>query len=375
MRKRPVDPTALVPILSNPETLGRLRSLDFKGHASLFDQFLEYFVVRNRASVPNLQDLRVDISCMGATSGYESFERISRFFTLSFPKLDTLEIINLGINWNSSFPSFSSVTKLTIKNPSNVIRPQMIQLLSLLRSNPRMKELDLEDGALPQPDDTGGERGFLRLPDLRSLRLNGGLLPIMRLLEHLRLPPELQYVSITVDAVGHSNDAILPRIKPFLQSYYLEAREERRIEGMRLSLDDLQTTMLTISTTPKTLSSEATLAQVPLPPMNFRVRTHQDKRSLSTEVFRFLPVENLRDLSLESLEFTVEQCKLLFNRVRRVEELCIAASSGPGAIAALELPSPPGKDKQAGKDKGKATEVPVGSKRRKGKTRVGKGKF
>jgi hypothetical protein len=374
LRKLPVDRKVLAPILTNPDTFRRLRSFDFRGHASWFEQFLEYFVVLKHENASNLEDLRIDISCMGAMSGYETFERIGHFFSLSFPKLHTLEIINLGINWNSSFPSLSSVVDLTIKNPPNVTRPTMAQLVSFLRRNPRMKSLLLEDGALPQPDDIGVERGFLGLSDLRSLVFNGGLLPIMRLLDHISLPPELQYISISVDATGQTNDTILPRIKPFLRTYYLsEEREERRIDGLRLSLDDLQTTLLTISTTPKALVPEATPSQIPLSPMNLHIQTYQDKRSLSMEVFQFLPLDNLRDLSLESLDFTVEQCKLLFSRVRRVEELCIAGSSGPGAIAALEPPSPPGKDKQTGKDKGKATETPGSSKKQKGKTRGTKG--
>jgi hypothetical protein len=376
LRRRPVDSTALVPILSNPETFRRLRSLDFNGHAAWFDQFLEYIVVHNHENVPNLENLRIDISCMGAMSGYETFEGIGRFFSSSFPKLHTLEIINLGIDWNSSFPSLSSITELTVKNPPNVNCPKLGRLLSLLRSNPRINKLILEDGALPPLEDAGDESGFLRLSDLRNLQLTGGLLPIMHLLEHLDLPPELQYASITVDATGYSNEAILPRITPFLHRYYLfENHEERRIDGLRLVLDDLQTTVLTVATTPNAfVVPEPTLSQIPLSPMNLHIQTYQDKRPLSMELFQFLPLENLRDLSLECLELNVQQCQLLFGRVRRVEELCLAAGSGPGAIAALELPGPPGKDKPTGKDKGKAAETPANSKKQKGKAgRGGKG--
>jgi len=376
LRKRPVDPAAVKPVFTNPDTFRRLRSLNFSGHALWFEQFLEYFgVALNCASASNLEDLRINISCMGAISGYESFERINRFFSLSFPRLHTLETDNFGLNWNTCFPSLSSVINLTIQNPPNVIRPKMEQLLSLLRRNPQLKKLILEDGALPRLDDTRGERGFPELPDLRSLQLRGDRLPTMRLLEHLKLPPELQYISVTVNALECSSDDIASSVKPFLRSYYLsEDREERRIDGLRLSLDDLQTTELTISTTPKALVPEATLSQIPLSPMNLHIQTYLDKKPLSMEILLFLPLDNLRDLSLESLDFTVEECKLLFGRVQRVEELCVAGSSGRGAITALELPSILGRDKQAGKkDKGKATETPATSKRQRGKARVVKG--
>jgi len=104
--------------------------------------------------------------------------------------------------------------------------------------------------------------------------------------------------------------------------------------------------------------------------MNLHIQTYQDKIPLSMEVFRLLPLDNLRDLSLEALGFSVEQCQLLFRRVQRVGELCIAASSGPGAIAALELP----KGKQVGrKDKGKAMETRASSKKQQGKARGAKG--
>jgi hypothetical protein len=194
-------------------------------------------------------------------------------------------------------------------------------------------------------------------------------------LEHLYLPPELRYASITVEATGYSNEAILSHLKPFLRGYYiLEDREERRIDGLRLVLDDLQTTVLTIATTPNAfVVPEPTLSQFPLSPMNLHIQTYQDKRSLSMDVFQFLPLENLRDLSLEYLEFTVQQCKLLFGQVQRVEELCVAGSSGSGAIAALALPSPPGKEKQSGRDKAKATETPTNSKKQKGKNKGGRG--
>lgn len=376
LRDRPIHLGVLEPIFTSFDTFRRLRSFDFSGHASWLELFLKHFgVVLDHGKTSNIEDLRLNISCMGAMSGYETFERISRFFSLSFPKLHTLEIINLSMNWDASFPSLSSITDLTIRNPPNANRPKTEQLLSFIRRNPRLKKLILEDGALPQSDDTGGGRGCLRLLDLRNLQLTGDLLPVMRLLEHLKLPPELQYASITVNATGSSNDVIFSGIKPFLRSYYLsEDWEERRIDGLRLSLDDLQTTMLTISTTPKALVPEATPSQIPLSPMNIHIQTYQDKKPLSMDIFRFLPLDNLRDLSLESLEFTAEQSKLLFSRVRRVEELCVSASSGPGAIAALGLPSPPGRNQQAGKkSKGKATEVPANSKRQKGKTRGGKG--
>ena len=376
LRNRPIHLEILEPIFTSFDTFRRLRSFDFKGHASWLEQFLKHFgVVLDHGNTSNLEDLRLNISCMGAMSGYETFERISRFFSLSFPKLHTLEVDNLSINWDTSFPSLSSITNLTIRNPPNVNRPRTEQLLSFLLRIPRLKELILEDGALPQSDDTGGGRGCLELPDLRSLKLTGDLLPIMRLLEHLKLPPRLQYASITVNAAGVSNDVIVPSIKPFLRSYYLsEDWEERQIHGLRLSLDDLQTTVLTISTTPKALIPEMTSSQIPLSPMNLQIQTYQDKKPLSMEIFQFLPLDNLRDLSLESLEFTAEQSKLLFSRVRRVEELSITASSGSGAIAALELPSPPGRDKPTGKKgKGKATETSANSKRQKGKTRGGKG--
>lgn len=371
--RRPADPTALVPIFSHPEMLRRLRSLDFDGHASWFDQFLHYFVVHNHENVPNLKNLRINISRMGAISGYESFEHISRFISLSFPKLHTLEIFGLSVDWNTSFPSLSSITELTIINLADTNTPMLSQLFSLLRSNPRIKKLTLEDGALPKSDDSVGRTDCLELSDLRTLRLRGGLIPTVFLLEHLRLPPKLQYASIVIDAEGYSNEAIFPRITPFLHSYYLfEDREERRIDGLRLALDDLETAVLMISTTPNALVVP-TLLRIPLLPMDLRIQTYLDKRSLSMEIFQFLPLNNLRDLSLERLEFTVQQCKMLFDQARRVEELSVTASSGPGAIAALELPSPLSQDKQTGKNKGKAAETPVNPKRQRGKARGGKG--
>jgi hypothetical protein len=376
LRNRPIHLGVLEPIFTSFDTFRRLRSIDFKGHASWLEQFLKHFgVVLDHGNTSNLEDLRLNIACMGAMSGYETFERISRFFSLSFPKLHTLEIVNLSINWDTSFPSLSSITNLTIRNPPNVDRPKTEQLLSFLRHNPRLNKLILEDGALPQSDDTGGGRDCLGLPDLRSLELTGDLFPIMRLLEHLRLPPELQYASITANATEFSSDVVGPSIKPFLRSYYLSGDwEERRIDGLRLSLDDLERTVLTISTTPKALVPEATASQIPLSPMNLHIQTLQEKKSLSMEIFQFLPLDNLRDLSLESLEFSAEQSKLLFSRIRRVEELCISGSSGPGAIAALELLSPPSRGKQAGKKaKAKATDTSTNPKRQKGKARSGRG--
>ena len=376
LRKPPTDLGVLESIFAGLDTFRRLRSLDFKGHALWLEQFLKHSgVILNHGNTSNLEDLRLDISCMGAMSGYETFERIGRFFSLSFPKLHTLEIVNLSIDWDTSFSSLSSIVDLTIQNPPNLNHPKTEQLLSFLRRNPRLKKLILEDGALPQSDDTGGEGGCLGLPDLRSLQLGGELLPVMHLLECLELPPQLQYTSITVNATSFPSDVIVPSVRPFLRSYYLSGdQEERRIDGLQVSLDDLQTTMLTISTTPKALELETTASHIPLSPMNLRIQTYQDKKPLSMEILQFLPLDNLRDLSLESLDFTMEQCKLLFSRVRRVEELYIAGSSGPGAIAALALPSPPDKDKQAGKkDKGKAAETPANSKRQKGKNKGGKG--
>ena len=328
-------------------------------------------MVHNHENVPNLESLRIDISSMGVMPDHEPFERISRFFTLSFPKLQTLEIVDLRFNWNSAFLSLSSITELTIRNPLNANHPKMEELLSLLRNNPQINKLTLEDGALPRPGDPRGEGGPLELSGLRSLLLSGGLLPIMRLLENLRLPPELRYAAIAVGTTGYSDEAILQRIKPFLHGYYLsEEREERQIHGLRLCQGD----MLTIATTPNAfLVTEATPSQIADSSMNLHIQSNEDSRPLSMEVFQFLPLDNLRDLSLEYLRFTVQQCKLLFSQVRRVEVLCLAEGSGPGAIAALELPSPPGKDKQTGKDKGRAAGTPANPKKKRGKPKGGKG--
>ena len=375
IRDFPAHSDGLEPIFTSFDTFRRLRSLDFEGYASWLEQFLKHFgVVLGRGNTSNLEELRLNVPLTG-TPGHGTLERVNRFFSLSFPKLHTLEIINLAIDWDTCFPSPSSIVDLTIQNPPNANRPNTEQLLSFLRRNPRLKELVLEDGALPPPDDTRGGKGCLELPDLRSLALRGDLVPIMRLLECLKLPAELQYTSIAVNAARLTSDGVLSGIKPFLRSYYLpENREERRIHGLRLSLNDSLETQLAIATTPKPFKPEITASEIPLPPMNLRIQTYKDKRLLSMEVIRFLPLDNLRDLSLECLEFTAEQCKQMFDRVRGVEELCISASSGPGAIAALKLPSLSGGAEQSGKRvKGKATETSVSSKRQKGKTKGGKG--
>lgn len=375
LRDFPVHSEGLEPIFTNFDTFRRLRSFDFEGYASWLEQFLKHFgVVLGRGNTSNLEELRLNAPLAG-TTGHGTFERVSRFFSLSFPKLHTLEIINLAIDWETCFPSLSSIVDLTIQSPPNANRPNAEQLLSFLRRNPRLKELVLEGGALPQPDDTRGGKGCLELPDLRSLELRGDLVPTMRLLECLKLPVGLQHTSIAVNAVGLTNDEILSGITPFLRSYYLsESREERRIHGLRLSLDDSLETLLTIATTPKPLGPEVAASRTPFPPMNVRIQTYKDKRLLSMEVVQFLPLDNLRDLSLECLEFTAEQCKLMFDRVQGLEELCVSASSGPGAIEALRLPGLSGGDKRSGKRaKGKATETSVSSKKQKGKTKGWKG--
>ena len=375
LRDSPIHSEVLEPVFTSFDTFRRLRSFDFEGYASWLEQFLKHFgVVLGRGNTSNLEELRLNVPFTG-TTGHGAFEHINRFLSLSFPKLHTLEIINIAIDWDTCFPSISPIVDLTIQNPPSANRPNMEQLLSFLRRNPHLKELALEDGALPRSDDTRGGKGYLELPDLRHLELRGDLLPVMRLLEHVKMPPEPQYTSIVVNATGLSSDAILSGIKPFLRSYYLsENREERRIHGLRLCLNDSLETLLTIATTAKPPAPDVKAPQIPFSPMNLRIQTYQDKRPLSMEVLRFLPLDNLRDLSLECLEFTAEQCKLMFSRIQGVEELCISASSGPGAIAALKLPSLPGGDKQSGKRaKGKATETSVSSKRQKGKTKGGKG--
>ena len=375
-RKRPTDFTALIPILSHPETFRRLRSLDFNGHASWLGQFLGLLLVQNHENAPNLETLRINVPWLSATLLHWVPKRISRFFALAFPKLQILEIANLDVDWSSSFPSLSSISELTIKNPRTVNQFKTPGLLSLLRNNPKINRLILEGTMLPHLGDTAGGSDPLKLSDLRNLQLTGGLFSITNLLEHLRLPPELQFASITlVDVTEFPNEALLPQITSLLRSYYLsEDHEERKIGGLRLRLDHLQTAELTIATTPNPfVVPEPTSSQIPPWPMNVHIHTDRDKRSLSIEVFQFLPLDNLCNLSLEHLEFTVQQWKLLFGQVQRVEELHVAGCSAPGAIAALELPSPLEKFWQATRYKGRAAGSPSNSYEQRVNPRGGKG--
>ena len=139
---------------------------------------VESIILRNESFDP------VDVSCFFA--GYH------------FPKLRRLELNHFTTSsWDhlTSRTSVLTTLELDFDNPSPT--PTTSQLHSILASNPALQKVVLTNHSVP--DDGGGESSVrVHLPHLKELRLDGGLRQVIRLLDKLDHPRNMDNLSLTL---------------------------------------------------------------------------------------------------------------------------------------------------------------------------------
>ena len=148
---------------------------------------------------------------------------ISTFFARSH--LSKLRFLQLSGNFRiSSWDRLASRTTLlttlsleiTESLPLPVPTPTTSQLLSILSSNPNLRELRLENEALPV--DTDGSTLQVSLCHLRVLSVSGGFRRLFGLLRQLILPETLDDLSLT--GYNPTAEGISQNLGPYMWDYF-----------------------------------------------------------------------------------------------------------------------------------------------------------
>jgi len=149
-----------------------------------------------------------------------------------FPKLRCLHLENCTIpSWS---PKTSVLTSLSLDGgfPSPIITSS--QLLSVLRSNPRLQEIVL--GRCAVPDDGGDESSRVPLANLTSLMLTGRPQYVFTLLHQLKCPRNMD--NLFLDLVDSAVEDISRTIGPYLRNYFRRRGRSPSGLGLELSFHD-----------------------------------------------------------------------------------------------------------------------------------------
>ena len=223
-------PETALDVLRDPKMPSRIRHLDFSGGDDELEGFLTIF---DSNSPSNASSVRLQVApCNDCRPG----ERFARLLSSPFPKLSKLNIGGLLPGPSSSVFTTSKLTSLKLflrkeKKGSYTLA----QFSQILQQQPNLRELDLNDGAIPS---TGVTKAPL-LPHLVDLRLHGMDVAILGFIDFIQMSSPLHNVIIHFDYVTHSTiPALAGAVKKVLAAYY-DCRgldHPRKIDSLAISL-------------------------------------------------------------------------------------------------------------------------------------------
>lgn len=156
----------------------------------------------------------------------------SDFFARShLPKLQHLNLFGTLPTsvWDNLTPKITRLTVLSLWFTDESLPPTAPQLLSILSSNPNLRELDLADQALPKGADRSGIQ--VSLPQLKTINLTGGFRRVFGLLNQLQLPAELDCMDLNTTKSRPTTDEILRTVGPHLQDRFRrDTRFQNKLE-------------------------------------------------------------------------------------------------------------------------------------------------
>ena len=145
---------------------------------------------------------------------------ISDFFARHhLPKLRSLFLHGALriLSWDCLVPHTTLLTTLSlnIHECSPTQPPTTSQLLSILVSNPNLRELLITRHMIPKDDD--GSTFQAPMPHLKELQLTGEFRPVFRLLDRLTFPGTLDHMLLTT--LNPAVEDVLPISGPYLRGY------------------------------------------------------------------------------------------------------------------------------------------------------------
>ncbi|KAF9653350.1 hypothetical protein BDM02DRAFT_3182879 [Thelephora ganbajun] len=145
---------------------------------------------------------------------------VSDFFAYHrFPKLRRLELINCTISsWDFVISRTSALTTLILHSHYFSPTPTTSQLLSMLASNPTLREISFF--GYTDPDDGGGKSSIpVPLHHLRDLDLTGSVRDVFGLLHQLDYPRDMDSLVFNLDdcTLGDISQIVGPYLRDYLR--------------------------------------------------------------------------------------------------------------------------------------------------------------
>jgi hypothetical protein len=161
---------------------------------------------------------------------------VSDFFAnYRFPKLQRLELVNCTISsWDLVVSRTSALTILTLDFCYPSSSPTMSQLLSILGSNPTLREITLCEYVIPVYD--VGKSLRVPLHHLKKLGLTGDSQQVFGLLRHLDHPRIMD--NLTINLMECTVEDVSQIIGPYLRDHLRGRGKSHNGLGLYLSSDD-----------------------------------------------------------------------------------------------------------------------------------------
>ena len=170
------------------------------------------------------------VSFILSNEGYVPVDVSDFFARYRFPKLQRLRLHNCTISsWDYLMSRTAVLTTLDLDFATPLPAPSTSQLLSIFSSNPALQEVVLCKGAVPGDDDKSSFQ--VKLHHLKSLELEGDLRHVIRLLQRLDHPRNMDHLRLALCDCDMTD--ISQIIGPYLRDHL--QRRDKSQNGLRLS--------------------------------------------------------------------------------------------------------------------------------------------
>ena len=313
-------------ILADTETPRRIRQLDFNGTREQLKHILGALDSRSTSTTSSIR-----LECLRDGKN-DNGKHLTRFFSLSFPKLSKLDINTSLPDPTSSILTTSNLTSLKLDPPYNDNRRYtQSQFLEVLQHHPNLEQLDLAAGGLPSVENS---RGLVPVPLLHlvELRLCGTDGAINGFIDLVSMSSPLHNVIIEFkrnnipSVAAHADTA-----KKFLTAYYGCKRLEHPRKATHLTISSPFQDGVFIDAK----CCRSTFASHPIYSLNLRFFGMQS--ALAQKIIPLFPLEYVRGYTIDGLDlFTEDWCRAL-RRMRRLSYLVLDSVDIGPALNALDL--------------------------------------
>ena len=322
---RHCSPGPVPNVLADTATRRRIRQLDFSGTHEQLEQILGTLDSRSTSTTSSVR-----LRCPFYEKN-DNADHLTRFFSLSFPKLSKLDINTFPPDPTSPVLTTSNLTSLKLDiTYNNDRRYTQSQFLQALQQHPNLKQLHLRAGGFPSVENSRGLVPVV-LPHLVDLRLYGTDEVIDGFIDLVSMSSPLHNVIIDFErngapgVVAHENTA-----KKILTVYY----------GCKELEYPRKATHLTISSPPPChliigAKSHSTSAYRPI--YNLELRFHGMRGALVQEIIPFFPLKHVRKYATERFDPPADDWRGTLRRMKNLLHLRLDNMDIVSVLIALDL--------------------------------------